>query len=388
VADQEVVPGPPELQWPPESESAGPPTTRTISRWMKWLVGFGVLIVVVALAGTFIRIPYDTLAPGGALNLEPRITVHGARTYPGRGELLLLFVRERTHINLWAWLQAKLDPNIDLVKQSDVTGGTSQRFTDQQAVCDMSQSQIDAQVAALRALGYKVPTMPGLSVVGILKDYSYKTSAGVVNTIPLPAYNVLEPCDEVLGADGHAIKQPDDLSKIVKGHKPGSKVALRIVRNGKQQTVEVPVAEVPGNRLIGVDLGLRYRLPVDISVDTSDISGPSAGLAMSLAIIDDLTPGDLTGGKRVAVTGTIDSRGDVGPIGGLPQKAVAARRAGAQVFIVPACDPKDTGCAADLATAKQRVGDDVELAPVSTLAQALKVLRDAGGSPVRASATA
>ncbi len=123
-----------------------------------------------------------------------------------------------------------------------------------------------------------------------------------------------------------------------------------------------------------------------IAVDTNDISGPSAGLAMSLAIIDDLTPGDLTGGKKVAVTGTIDSQGNVGPIGALAQKAIAARRSGAQVFIVPACqDPADRVCAADLATARKRVGDDVEFAPVSTLDEALEALRDAGGSPVRAS---
>jgi Lon-like protease len=386
VTGQPVVPGPPAgLQWPPETESAGPPSTRTISRWMKWLVGLGVVIVVVAVAGTFIRIPYDTLAPGGTLNLEPRISVHGARTYPGGGDLMLLFVRERSHINLWSWLQAKLDPEIDLVKQSDVTGGTSQHFADLQAVCDMSQSQIDAQVAALRTLGYDVKTEPGLAVVGILKDYSYATPSGVVNTIPLPAYNVLQPCDEVLAADGHVIAQPDDLSKIVKSHAPGSRVSLRIERNGKQQTVRVPVVAVPNNRLIGVDLGLRYRLPVQISVDTSDISGPSAGLAMSLAIIDDLTPGDLTGGKKVAVTGTINSHGDVGPIGAIAQKAIAARRAGAQVFIVPACESNDRSCAADLATARRRVGEDVDFAPVSTLAQALRVLRDAGGSPVRAS---
>jgi PDZ domain-containing protein len=389
VTEQEVVPGPPaELQWPPESDGAGPPTTRSISRWMKWLVGLAGLVIVVVLAGSLIRIPYDTLAPGGALNLEPRITVHGARTYPGRGELMLLFVRERTHINLWAWLQAKLDSDIDLVKQSSVTGGTSQKFADQQAVCDMSQSQVTARVAALRALGYEVPALPGLSVVGMRPAFQYEASKGVVKSIPLPAIKVLQPCDQVLGADGHAITQPDDLSKVVKGHEPGTKVALRIDRGGKQQTVQVPVVAVPNDRLIGVELSPRYRFPVQIDVDTNDISGPSAGLAMSLAIIDDLSPGDLTGGKRVAVTGTIDSAGNVGPIGGLSQKAVAARRAGAQVFIVPACAADDRQCAADLATAKQRVGNDVELAPVSTLAQALRVLRDAGGSPVRASANA
>jgi PDZ domain-containing protein len=390
VADQDVVPGPPpELGWPPEGEVTSAPSTRTLSRWMKWLVGLGGLVIVVAIAGSVIRIPYDTLAPGGALNLQPRITVEGAQTYPGQGELMLLFVRERTRINLWSWLQAKLDSDIDLVKQSDVTGGLSQHLIDLQGVCDMSQSQIDAQVAALRRLGYDVPTLPGLAVVGLLKDYRYKASSGVVNTVPLPASKVLEPCDEVLAADGKPIEQPDDLSKVVKGHEPGSEVELRVERDGKTRTVRIPVADTPDGPLIGVNLALRYDLPVDISVDTNDISGPSAGLAMTLAIIDDLTPGELTGGKKIAVTGTIDSRGNVGPIGALAQKAIAARRAGAQVFIVPACpDKDDRRCTADLESARARVGDDVVFAPVSTLDEALEALRDAGGSPVRAPSAA
>jgi PDZ domain-containing protein len=388
VTDQALVPGP-----PPELESQlggemGPPATRTIARWMKWLVGLAVVVVVVAIAGSVIRIPYDTLAPGGTLNLQPRISVHGARTYPADGELMLLFVRERTHINLWSWLQAKLDPEIDLVKEPD-RGGTSQHFNDLQGVCDMSQSQVDAQVAALRRLGYDVPAEPGLAVVGIRRIFEYERPKGVVNTIPLGAYDVLEPCDEVLRADGRPIEEPEDLSEIVQSHDGGSEVELRIERDGEQQTVRVPVTETPRGPLIGVDLGLRYRLPVEIAVDTNDISGPSAGLAMTLAIMDDLTPGDLTGGKKVAVTGTIDSSGNVGRVGGVAQKAIAARRAGAQVFIVPACaDASDRGCAEELETAERRVGDDVEFAPVATLDEALNVLRGAGGAPVRASSAA
>jgi PDZ domain-containing protein len=145
-------------------------------------------------------------------------------------------------------------------------------------------------------------------------------------------------------------------------------------------TVEARVVQGPQSPIIGVDLGLRYKMPVDINIDTNNISGPSAGLAITLAIIDALTPGQLTGGKRVAITGTIDPEGNVGEIGGLPQKALAARQAGAQILIVPSCS--DEPCRKDVATARKRVGKDVEVAEVSTLAQALKVLRDAGGAAV------
>ena len=92
--------------------------------------------------------------------------MHGTKTYSDRGDVMLLFVRERTHINLWRWVQAKLDPDIDLLKQGDVTGGTSQKFANEQDVCDMSQSQVAARVAALQALGYHVPVLPGLDIVG------------------------------------------------------------------------------------------------------------------------------------------------------------------------------------------------------------------------------
>jgi PDZ domain-containing protein len=333
-----------------------------------FLAVVGVVAIAVGLAGTFIRVPYDTLAPGGTLNLETRVAVKGVKTYRAHGNVMLLFVRERAHVNLWSWLQAKVDPDIDLVKQVDITGGNSQQEADRQDVCDMSQSQTAARVAALTALGYHVPVLRGLDVADL--------PAG------LPAVKALQPCDQILAADGRELTQPGDLSKIVKSHKVGTTVSLRVVRAGHTLTLPVPVVEQQGTRIIGVVLALRYKIPLDIQLNTSDVSGPSAGLAMALAIVDVLTPGELTGGKRVAVTGTIDPAGHVGEIGGLPQKAVAARAAHAQIFIVPVCaaDSAEAACKKDLATAQKRVGKDVELAPVSTLAQALKVLRDAGGA--------
>ena len=108
---------------------------------------------------------------------------------------------------------------------------------------------------------------------------------------------------------------------------------------------------------------------------------------MTLAILDDLTPGDLTGGTHVAVTGTIDAAGNVGEIGGIEQKAVAARAAGVSLFIVPQCSPNDppgylAWCKADLARAAKRAGSKIKVVPVATFARSAEVLRDAGGAPV------
>src|SRR5262249_28293971 len=154
--------------------------------------------------------------------------------------------------------------------QQTVTGGTSQRFADLQAVCDMTQSQISARVAALRALGYKVPVVPGLDVVGLPPATTYRAAGGAVKSVDLPAYKVLRPCDEIVGADGRTLQKDDDLSKIVQSHRPGTELALRINRNGNEQTVKVPVVSIQGRRLIGVDLARRFEPPLQIGLDTSD----------------------------------------------------------------------------------------------------------------------
>ena len=359
----------------PEAASRRSPPT-----WLRWFAGIGAFVAVIGVAGTLIRLPYYSFSPGAALDLAPRVHVTGAKTYPDRGPVMLLFVRERARVNVWSWLQAELDPNIDLVKQDAVTGGQSPAQAANQDACDMALSKRFARVAALTSLGYNVKTVRGVDVKAFFRDYSVKP----VRTFP--AEKVLQPCDEIVAADGHAIEHPDDLSRFVGRRRVGTEVTLRIARDGKSLTVKVPVAEFQGKRIIGVAVAPRFEFPFRVDIDTSNITGPSAGLAMTLAIIDDLTPGDLTGGKRVAVTGTIGPDGTVGQIGEIQQKAISAKAAHAQIFIVPACGT-DAACSNDLRRLKQRVGKQVDVEPVATLAQALRVLRAARGAPARAPST-
>ncbi len=171
----------------------------------------------------------------------------------------------------------------------------------------------------------------------------------------------------------------------------GKKLALKVKVGVFPNRPDIP-REIVGHKGVGVSLNTRYAFPVKVSVDTTNIGGPSAGLAMTLAILDDLTPGNLTGGSRIAVTGTIDPEGNVGEIGGIEQKAVAARAAGVRLFIVPQCSPADlpvnlASCKADLAKAAKRAGSKISVKPVSTFAQALQVLRAAGGAPVETTST-
>jgi PDZ domain-containing protein len=111
------------------------------------------------------------------------------------------------------------------------------------------------------------------------------------------------------------------------------------------------------------------RFPIEVTIDTRRVSGPSAGLAFTLSIIDVLTPGDLTGGRRIAVTGSIATDGTVGTVGGVEQKAVTARRNGAVLMLVPAGEAK----------AARAHADGLKVVAVRTVDDALDALARAGG---------
>ena len=141
------------------------------------------------------------------------------------------------------------------------------------------------------------------------------------------------------------------------------------------------LAELPGAFGIQADLTvpeevdeLMGRLKeeagtVDVLVNTGRVGGNSAGLALTLSILDLVTPGELTGGLRVATTGTIDIDGNVGPIGGIVQKVAAAEEAGIDLLLVPVTE---------LADAREHAGD-LAVEGVSTLDDALAALARHGG---------
>jgi Lon-like protease len=346
-------------------------------------VAFGLVVVVVVavLAGFAIHMDYTTIAPGEALSLPSRVTIQGAQSYSAeRGDIRLLFVREANHVNLWRYLQARLDSDIDLVKDNAVNPGklSPQQLNDQ-GLQAMADAKTAATSVALQAAGYKVAVAPGLVVHDLSPD--------------MPAISVLHWGDVILSVDGKKIVAATDLNTAITKHKVGDDIALVVDRAGKNVDVSVKVgvfaepAELKGHKGIGVSLLSRFTFPVKVSVDTTNIGGPSAGLAMSLAILDDLTPGNLTGGARIAVTGTIDAAGNVGEIGGIEQKAIAARAAGVTMFLVPQCSPDDpavylAACKTDLARATKRVGGKIKVVPVATFKQALQVLHSAGGATV------
>jgi PDZ domain-containing protein len=173
----------------------------------------------------------------------------------------------------------------------------------------------------------------------------------------------------------------EDLLAAMEGRSAGDIAVMTVVPHGEtgevERRVELMVSpDDPSRTIIGiVPADTRtVSLPFEVQIDTDEIGGPSAGLAFTLALIDELSPGELTGGARVVATGTIAEDESVGAIGALRQKTVAVREAGADVFLVPASQSE-----AELAEARRVAGPDLRIVPVASLSDALAALEELGG---------
>ena len=230
----------------------------------------------------------------------------------------------------------------------------------------MDSSKLVATAVALDRLGEDVTiTTTGAIVRGIAEDS--------------PAAEALELDDVIVAVDGEPIDEIGEVGDLLQPGGPGASHTLTVERPaGSDTRVDVDVTTIaapddPSRAIIGIDPEDRisaFDFPIDVTIDSGAVGGPSAGLAFTLAVLDVLTPGELTGGHKVAVTGTMDLDGRVGPVGGGAQKGFAVRDAGYEVFLVPSDELEEV---------REAVGDEVEVIAVDTLDEALEALQSLGG---------
>lgn len=327
--------------------------------------GVGVVLLVAAVVGAaFVRVPYFLLAPGSVRPTERYISVEGAPSFPDKeGEIGYTTVSLRRATALQA-VVGWLDPTVDVVEEDRILGGQSQEENREQNLRDMTDSKEVATAVALEALGYDVVvTGAGAVVLEILPD--------------VPAARVLRPGDVVTAVDGRPVAIADELVEAVRAHRPGEELLLTVERPGIADPFLTTVGLVarpdePTVAMLGVSTSTRdlsFEFPFRVDVDSGSVGGPSAGLAFALGIMDVLSPTSLTGGTRVATTGTIDLDGNVGAVGGVPQKTVAVRRAGVDLFLVPSSEYEQA----------LRYAGDMRVEPVDTIEDALEVLASVGG---------
>ena len=309
-----------------------------MSRRAATLIVVGLLVLVLGAVGAIMPVPYVALRPGpttntlGQLGKTPLIRISGATTYPTTGNLNFVTVAYQggpgNRIDLLTALRGWLDPDVSIVPEETVfPKNEPTKKVEQENTQEMSDSQESATAAALHAL--HVPM----------------TTVVVVDSVQqgLPAAGKLKPGDMIVAIDDKKLGGVPQVSAAVGAHKVGDTVKFTVRRGGTDSTVAVRTVASPdktsdkaGKPVVGVVLREKFESPVNVKISVGDVGGPSAGLMFSLGIYDKLTPQNITGGRFIAGTGTISPEGTVGPIGGIQQKLVAARSAGATIFLTPA----------------------------------------------------
>ncbi|MFF5634299.1 PDZ domain-containing protein [Streptomyces sp. NPDC012825] len=332
------------------------------------------VLICLLIAGVLIPVPYAEMSPGPTVNTlgeargEPVLQISGRKTYPTDGHLNMTTVRVTSadyRMNaveaVYGWLA---HDNVVVPHDTLYPDGKTEEQSSQENAEEFSQSQESAKVAALGELG--VPVVSRVVVGTVVKG--------------APAEGKLHAGDVIKAVDGVPITEQSAVAAQVTKRKPGQKVEFTIVpakeaaaaeKAGKEPTVTRKVvittttSEEGDRAVVGIQAGTDHVFPFTIDIKLADVGGPSAGLMFALGIVDKLTPDSLTGGRFIAGTGTIDDKGEVGPIGGIEMKLVGARDAGAEYFLTPA-----DNCAA----AASDTPDGLTLVKVDTIDDATKSL--------------
>lgn len=322
------------------------------------------------------RVPYVVLSAGGARPVEQLVRIRAVpggpkvTTEPADPGLLYLTVSLREPTAFEALVDVfREDQEVD--PSAPFFGTQTSQENQKLDLALMTDSQLKAKKVALERLGYHVEATP---VGAFIEDVDPS----------FPAAKVLKPGATVIGVDGKAVSSADELVAAIQAHHPGDRIELRLIPLGATRPTTITTTlgkrqDDPKVAVLGVEPVDRstYSYPVDIDIDTEHVGGPSAGLAFTLAILDRMTPGSLLGHQKVAVTGTIELDGTVGPVGGVDHKTRAAISEGAKLMIVP---PDE------YALARKTARGRLEVERASTLDQALAILAHHGGDPLPAKA--
>jgi PDZ domain-containing protein len=328
----------------------------------KLLFAFGAVVVAVVVLALTLPDKNDYIfLPDDPHPVLPLIKVQNGVQPNDRGGIFFVDVIVKQPSLAEGWFPGLFHDGASLVPAEAVNPtGLSEQARRRASLQMMSRSQRLAAAVALRAAGYRVRVT--------------EQGAFVEQVIPgTPAAGKLQPSDTIAEIDGTQVGTLAKLRSLLAAKKPGDRISLVVRREGKALHLSLTLGADPSDKsraVMGVlvEQAASIRLPLKVEIDTGNVGGPSAGLAMALGLLEKLGR-DVDHGRRVAATGEIGIDGSVGPVGGIKQKTIGAREAGIQLFLVPA---------GDNAAEARRYAKGMRIAPVRSFQQALQVLATMG----------
>jgi Lon-like protease len=337
------------------------------------LIRILVLMTIFIVATSFYYLPYYVTKPGSAHELDPIVEVKDG--YDDKGEFMLTTVR-MGKANIYAYLIASIKKYEYIYPVEEIR---NPHESDEEYNLRQLQLMENSQNHAIE-VAYKAADKPF--------HYNYK-GIYVLNVYPsMPAEDILKPGDRITAIDEQEFESSEEFIQYVGKKKKGDKVTITFIRNNEEKSETIPLMEfpeMPGKAGLGISLSDDKEIVTDpeVSLNTDEIGGPSAGLMFSLEIYNQLTEDDLTKGYPIAGTGTISEDGEVGRIGGIEQKIIAADKAGAAYFLAPndqisdEIKEKHPELESNYSAAKKTaedIGTDMKVIPIESFDEALKFL--------------
>ncbi|SEN15580.1 SepM family pheromone-processing serine protease [Lihuaxuella thermophila] len=332
-----------------------------------WGGVLGAVIFIALGVSLLLPIPYFAMGPGSAIDVSP--LVHVGTSQPDEKGTFLLTTISLKEGNVFDYLYSKITGQTELVPEREILaqGESEEEYARRQAE-NMIASQNNAIIAAYRQAGRPVKVeVSGIEIFQLLKNRNTGLKEG----------------DLIKKVDGRAFSSTEQLIQYLGTKTPGEVVTVNLIRGKKQMEKKVELVELPAapgeKKRAGLGIIPVVRVKVNISppaeIHTQNIGGPSAGLMFSLEVLNRLLPEDLTKGYRIAGTGTISQTGEVGQIGGIQYKVIAADREDAEIFFCPRDrEPGDENEKTARETA-EKIGTPMKIVPVSSLQEAVRYLQ-------------
>jgi PDZ domain-containing protein len=309
---------------------------------------------------SFIQTEYYFMSPGPPYQWD--IDYGEIDNYEFDGSLYQLTVR-RDEANVLIYIWSLVNDSYDLYPREVILpDGVTPKELSEISIQNMRTSENVAIAVALKNVGYEISSKgDGVAVVGILDDS--------------PVKDKLKKGDLLNSINNKNISSATEFISTLRTYSIGETVSIGLLReidgNKKTLTIETTLiehVEYEGEPMVGflaTTVNERFDFPFEIDIKTGNVGGPSAGLMMALNVYNNLIPEDLTNSMIVAGTGTIEIDGSVGPVGGIKQKVIAAKKAGAELILVPV---------ANFEEAKIFETEETAIVAVDSFSEALSVI--------------
>lgn len=313
------------------------------------------LFGIVFMATILYPLPYYIYTGGGTINVKDKIHIENKET---KGDFNLCYV-EQINANIPTFLLSKLLSNWDSVSKEEVSLNDKEDIKDiyKRDKIYLEEANQNAIFVAYKKAGKSVNILDKhLYIIYLEEDSDTDLKIG----------------DDILEIDGSKIDSLTDISKILDSYEVGSKLNIKVKRNGKEMMKYAIVHEKDGRKLIGIALTSIYDYEVDPKITftfSNSESGPSGGFMVTLAIYNQLIDNDISNGLKIAGTGTIDIEGNVGSIGGVKYKLKGAVDSKSDIFLVPAGENYE-----EAIKYQKKYHYDIKIIGISTFEEAIEKL--------------